>query len=89
MRNIENEGPLPWIPATGSMIVLGGEISVIGLELGVACLQAYIFSLLSCIYLQESVAERKVTFPFNLRRKKVKLNKELNQSSALDAHSDF
>ncbi len=62
MRNIENEGPLPWIPATGSMLVLGGEISVIGLELGVACLQAYIFSLLSCIYLQESVAERKVIY---------------------------
>lgn len=63
LRDVENDGYIAWIPASGSLLVLIAEIAVTLLEIGVACLQAYIFALLSCIYLQESVADRKIHLP--------------------------
>jgi ATP synthase subunit 6 len=58
IRDSENNGYMNMIPSSGSSLVSLSESMVIILELGVACLQGYIFAILSSIYLQESVNER-------------------------------
>jgi F-type H+-transporting ATPase subunit a len=58
IRDSENNGYMNMIPSSGSSLVSLSESMVIILELGVACLQGYIFVILSSIYLQESVNER-------------------------------
>jgi F-type H+-transporting ATPase subunit a len=58
LRDSENNGYMNMIPSSGSSLVSLSESMVIILELGVACLQGYIFVILSSIYLQESVNER-------------------------------
>ncbi|HXN54472.1 MAG TPA: F0F1 ATP synthase subunit A [Mycoplasmatales bacterium] len=58
IRDEENNGYMNMIPSSVSSLVSLSESMVIVLELGVACLQGYIFVILSSIYLQESVNER-------------------------------
>src|SRR6202046_2228849 len=58
IRDEENNGYMNMIPTSVSSLVSLSESMVIILELGVACLQGYIFVILSSIYLQESVNER-------------------------------
>src|ERR1700735_5621931 len=58
IRDEENNGYMNMIPSSVSSLVSLSESMVIILELGVACLQGYIFVILSSIYLQESVNER-------------------------------
>jgi ATP synthase subunit 6 len=58
IRDSENNGYMNMIPSNVSSLVSLSESMVLILELGVACLQGYIFVILSSIYLQESVNER-------------------------------
>lgn len=58
VRDIEKNGYLPLIPSTFSLPVILAEVLVNILEIGVGCLQAYIFVILTCIYLEEIVHPR-------------------------------
>jgi F-type H+-transporting ATPase subunit a len=43
--------------AVASPFVVGGVVAIYGLELLVACVQAYVFTILTCVYLRDALGE--------------------------------
>jgi F-type H+-transporting ATPase subunit a len=43
--------------AVVSPVVVGGVVAIYALELLVACVQAYVFTILTCVYLRDAVGE--------------------------------
>jgi F-type H+-transporting ATPase subunit a len=38
-------------------VVVGGVVAIYALELLVACVQAYVFTILTCVYLRDAVGD--------------------------------